>query len=822
MKIFLNKSLTILKSYLVCVVIFIIAGYIFNTIETIWFCKYQETISFLPLLKSYFNITAAFALFASILLPLYLLFCFVSKKTAQIVVSVIFAILFSLEIGLYMYYQQTGALMGMELLVRPLSETFVTIRNSSNIFIDIFSISLVITIFVVVPFLLKKIKFFNRFLFLSISLGSVGVFAVFTLFYQRDENKIVNNYLESKSYYFFSAIRDNIYAEPEVDYSITDEKRGIEKNEKLLKEYVNLYNNKSLADLDYPMERPSSEFPDILSPFFRKSEKQPNIVIIIVESLGSYLLGDKGNGVTFTSFLDSLANDGLYWKNCLSSSPRTFAAVPSVVGSVPHGIKGFQFGIIPKHHSLFSVLKNNNYATNFFHGGEINFDSMLDFLTLQEIDHIDNFVSDMRIYRKNNHANFWGLHDKVLFDKSLAYLQSSFNQKPNVSVYLTVTSHTTFYDKEDRALKEYYEPKTEMIFSKLDEKQQKYFLPIKERLQVFNYVDDCIRSFIHDYLKLPEFENTIFIITGDHSDMIHKNRMANFSVPLIIWSPLLIKSQSFPNPVSHLSVTPSMISFLQHNYHLKLPEKLAWCSMGLDTSSVFNPSEKLLFLSYDRKVNTMLYNQFYFEVKSDYSNKKLYKIDENLDLQEIKESNLIERIYSRFNLLKYINNYVYHNDKLIKTDTLANNRYRLIRSYKNNNTIVCKTPDTIPSRAGIATFDIMPAQKIKGKYNKIKIKLMADIIINDLVHQNKQMMLNFICKGKRLNYYFRDNITKYIDDEDMLCDKKYRLLVEKEIDVNNIENISVHIYVTTNVADMDWERDKKITLSNMKILISGK
>jgi hypothetical protein len=384
-------------------------------------------------------------------------------------------------------------------------------------------------------------------------------------------------------------------------------------------------------------------------------------------------------------------------------------------------------------------------------------------------------------------------------------------------VYLTLTTHEPF-SGGDKRLKAIYEPKIEKIFSKLDAKQKKYFLPIKEIICPFIYLDDCMRNFINQYSQQPDFENTIFIITGDHSYGIHKNDLAHYSVPLIIWSPLLKEHRTFPNIVSHWAITPSIISFLQNNYDVKVPTHIAWCSDGLDTASVFKPSEKVLFLNYERKINAMVYNQYYYE----YSNERLYKIDANLDLEVIDDVPLIENIRSKFNTLKYVNNYVYHNDKLIKPNKHFDNEYKIIKGYENNNAIVCKTPDTIPSISGVSIFDIMPVQKIIGSYKKIKIRLVADLVINDFVYQDKQMKLNFICKGSGFEYISKENITKYITDEDVLCNKKYALFIEKEIDVSDLEKFSVHICVTTNEHDANWQPDKKITLSNIKTIIWGK
>jgi len=806
-----NKIIEILKPYILMVCLSIFVVYLFKTVESFTFWKYQDSVSFLAIFQSFFNITAVFCLYSLVILPFYFLIGLWKHRIAQICASLLFAIFFLLEIGLFIYYKRTGVLMGAELLARPFNEILTTIRNSSNTTFNILAIVLVITFFIAAPFFLKKIKVFNQFLSIAVGILIVGVLSLCTIFYQRDTKQQINHYLETKSYYFFSAAKE---------YSVYEESKiveNIEKNDSFLKAYFEIFPDRTIPDMDYPMERPSSEIPDVLSPFLEKSEKQPHIVIVIVESLGSYIMGEKGKGVTFTPFLDSLASVSLYWKNCLSLTGRTFGVVPSVIGSVPHGMIGFQFGVMPKHHSLFSILKKNDYSTHFFYGGDASFDNMLDFLTAQDPDHIDNFMPELKTYQKRDQANYWSLYDHILFKKSFEFLKTVPPHKPNVNVYLTLTSHEPF-GGGDKELNKIYEPRTEKIFSKLEAKYKKNLLPVKNIIVPFTYVDDCMRNFMNQYSKQPEFENTIFIITGDHSYGYHKNDLAYHSVPLIIWSPLLKTPKIFPNIVSHLSITPSVISFLQNSYGIKTPELVAWCSDGLDTATVFNPTEKILFLSYARQVNVMAFNQYYFINSSD----ELYEIDENLDLKPIKDPLLFEKIRSKFKTLKYVNNYVYHNDKLVKNDNRPSEKYKILKRYENNDVTVCKTPDTIPSIHGIDTFDLMPVQKIENIFNKIKIRFEADLLINDYVYQDMQMMLNFICKGNNFKYESKENITKYVVSDHIQSGETYRLQIEKEINVKDINNISVHICVTTNEYDYNWLPDKKISFSNTKVLILGK
>jgi hypothetical protein len=159
---------------------------------------------------------------------------------------------------------------------------------------------------------------------------------------------------------------------------------------------------------------------------------------------------------------------------------------------------------------------------------------------------------------------------------------------------------------------------------------------------------------------------------------------------------------------------------------------------------------------------------------------------------------------------------------MIKSNSGSDNEYKIIKAFENKDTIVCRTPDTIPSISGISVFDILPVREIQGKYNKIKIRLTADIVINDFLWKDKQMMLKFVCSGKDHNYVSKEIITNYVLEDDILCNEKYGLSAEKEIEVRDLERFFIHVCITSNEKDKNWERNKKITVSNMKVAIWGK
>ncbi|HLW39107.1 MAG TPA: sulfatase-like hydrolase/transferase, partial [Brumimicrobium sp.] len=135
--------------------------------------------------------------------------------------------------------------------------------------------------------------------------------------------------------------------------------------------------NPQLQNLTHPLYHkvdPSNP----LSPFFNLKETPPNLVFIIVEGLSSSYSGPNADEISYTPFLDSLANHSLYFDNSLATSERSFAALPSIIGSLPHGKGAFNasYTDFPKNETLATWLFNNGYIGDFFFGGYSRFDNM--------------------------------------------------------------------------------------------------------------------------------------------------------------------------------------------------------------------------------------------------------------------------------------------------------------------------------------------------------------------------------------------------------------------------------------------------------------
>ena len=178
---------------------------------------------------------------------------------------------------------------------------------------------------------------------------------------------------------------------------------------------------------------------DNLSQYFNDSDTKPNVVMIIVESLGNEWMGTNNSISPLMPFLDSLSKKSLYWKNCMSTTLRSFGAVPAITGSVPCGIRGYQFGNMPETNTLLGILKSNGYETNAFYSGEFYFDCVAEYLISQKIDYMSNFYAEYKNDNDKTKGNYWGFHDEFLFDKSIEILNDK--KSPMFNLFITISTH---------------------------------------------------------------------------------------------------------------------------------------------------------------------------------------------------------------------------------------------------------------------------------------------------------------------------------------------------------------------------------------------
>ncbi len=817
------KAYHYIVPYLKIIILFFLTIGLLKTIDSIILFSHEDLHVFQVLSKMIAINISVYLFYALLFFPFYALLYWLSKKTAIILSSTLCGFFVFSELAFSVYTINTTSLLGVEFILRPLFEVYLAINGVINIFWVLLILISIVALFIFLAFIIQKRNYSKTLLialFTSIILSPLWIY--YLHIFQITENKpSVNNYIQNKSWFCIQSCYNYI----SIAKTSTDiESLNIVYNQKIINNFINEYPNRLVIDTHYPLER-ENNISNSLGPFFVKSKKPPNIVIIIVESLGRVWSNNNENNISFTPFFDSIATTGLYWNNCISTTSRSYGAVPAITGSLPYGMKGFQFGNMPKHNSLISILKSNNYQTNAFYGGDFSFDCISEYLLAQKIDYMSPFYQEYKTNKsEEKKGNWWGYFDKTMFIKTLKMLNSHNYHTPILNIITTITAHENL-DLKDKIEQDYYIEQVNKIIAQLPKHKQKNYNKDLLRIAATYYTDDCLRLFINAYSKRKDFNNTIFIITGDHSTGLNmQNRLSFYHVPLLIWSPLLKNNKKFPSIVTHNDITPSIIQLLKDNFSLSMPKTVHWVSDGLDTSSVFRSKAKMIFITYSREIREILYENYLYHNANIWEKEAVYLIDSNLSIHLIENDSLKNLLESKLAMLKYINNYTYHNDKLTQNPIYKTTTFYPLHHFSSTEIISCITPTQKPSKQPFNRYYLLPPQAIKVSNNeikKIKIDLKADVYINDSLFQDEYMDLEFSCQTGNQTEIYKDKIVKFISHEIIRNKQWYHLDISKIFLIKDIHDLVCTISITTAAYDEIWVPNSRLTIKNIKVNIEG-
>lgn len=251
---------------------------------------------------------------------------------------------------------------------------------------------------------------------------------------------------------------------------------------------------------------------------------QPNIVFIIVESLARDYTG-FGNGTPFTPYLDKLAKDPktLYFPYCYANGTKSIEMVPSIFCGMPNLMSEFYVTSAYANNKVNNAFAlANGYKTAFFHGsnnGTMGFQSFLKQTGLQQYHGIDQYPSGD--YPRDFDGN-WGIFDEPYLQHVIGCIDTMVdNKRPFFTSVFTLSSHHPYTIPQPYLNK----------------------LPGDEGTvqHTIAYADIALKKFFETAARKPWFENTIFVITGDHTSHSDKeyfySQSGHYEIPLLVYSP---------------------------------------------------------------------------------------------------------------------------------------------------------------------------------------------------------------------------------------------------------------------------------------------
>ncbi len=282
----------------------------------------------------------------------------------------------------------------------------------------------------------------------------------------------------------------------------------------------------------------------------RQLTKNPNVILIVLESMSAEYLQYFGNQNNLTPNLDELAKKSLFLTNLKATGTRTVRGLEALTLSIPP-TPGNSIIRRPNNENLFNIatpLINKGYVAKFIYGGDGYFDNMNYFFANNGYKIIDRpkFSSDEITF-----SNAWGVADENLFNKTIMEADESYDSnQPFFNFVLTTSNHRPFTYPDN----------------KID-------IPSKtNRHGAIKYTDYAIGEFIKKARTKPWFDNTIFVFVADHCAGSAGNTdlpVWRYPIPAIFYSPKLIKPQIFAKNASQIDIAPTLLDLMGVSYDSK-------------------------------------------------------------------------------------------------------------------------------------------------------------------------------------------------------------------------------------------------------------
>ncbi|WP_226577492.1 LTA synthase family protein [Halobacillus litoralis] len=234
--------------------------------------------------------------------------------------------------------------------------------------------------------------------------------------------------------------------------------------------------------------------------YFGKAEGK-NVVLVSLESTQNFVIDRNLHGQEITPFLNDLKDESFYFNNFYhntgqgKTSDAEFLIDNSMYG-LPRGAV-FTTNANNEFNATPEILKGHGYTPVSFHGNHASFwnrDVMYQSLGY------DHYFSKREYNVTDENSVNYGLKDIPFFEQSMPKLKGL--DKPYYAKFLTMTNHYPYITNNENM--EMIEPADTG-----DGSVDRYF-------QTVRYEDESIKKFFQMMKEQGEYEDTIFVLYGDH------------------------------------------------------------------------------------------------------------------------------------------------------------------------------------------------------------------------------------------------------------------------------------------------------------------
>jgi phosphoglycerol transferase MdoB-like AlkP superfamily enzyme len=368
---------------------------------------------------------------------------------------------------------------------------------------------------------------------------------------------------------------------------------------------IKTFGKQTIEDINYMSDDAAHEItPVIKTPRPSSQFIAKNVVIFILESFGKEYIGSLNSNRGYTPFLDSLIGHSLVFPNAYANGKRSIEGIPAIVAGIPSLINDPFITSAYSGNSITtisSLLKSKGYSSVFFHGGT---NGTMGFDNFSKLAGFDQYFGRTEYNNDNDFDGNWGIYDEPFLQRTATEMNKM--KFPFLSVIFTLSSHHPY---------------------KIPEKYEKQFpegtLPIHQSI---GYADYSLKKFFETASKMPWYNNTLFVITGDHTALsekpFYRNRVGLFALPIIFYSPCdsLLHGKNM-TATQQIDILPSIMDYLGYDQ--------TYFALG---KSVFDNSTKSYAVNFVDGSYQLIQDDYSFVMDS-ISKNSLFKFDVDSSLK---------------------------------------------------------------------------------------------------------------------------------------------------------------------------------------------
>ena len=316
--------------------------------------------------------------------------------------------------------------------------------------------------------------------------------------------------------------------------------RSIGKNVFVVPHYFS--DEKALASMYTPIHTPNDSAAVV----------KKNVVVLIVESFGREYIGalnkdlEGGKYKGYTPYVDALIGKSTTFQYSFCNGRKSIDGMPSVLSSIPMFVEPFILtpSSMNDYTGLAGILEQEGYETAFFHGAQNGSMGFQAFAQKTGFKHYFGRTEYEAAKGTDDFDGTWAIWDEPF----LQYYAEEMGKmkQPFMTAVFTASSHHPFV---------------------IPEQYKQQFPEGKLEIQkCIRYTDMAIGKFFETVSKQPWFENTIFVLTSDHTNMsdhdYYQTDLGGFCSPIIIYEPSHPEGQVIDKIAQHIDILPTVLGML--------------------------------------------------------------------------------------------------------------------------------------------------------------------------------------------------------------------------------------------------------------------